>query len=141
MDIRIDSLIPFDSLKTNIDHVFSVVDKNGKVVLLKDNKPVYIVLKYDENNLTDVGISMSEMPNYTLHEAMRIVLSEAENKTMHAAELADEIYKRRLYLKKDGSKAEYTQIRARCGHYPDMFEALPGNFIKLKEDIKNERLI
>lgn len=136
MDIRIDSLIPFDSLKTNIDHVFSVVDKNGKVVLLKDNKPVYIVLKYDENNLTDVGISMSEMPNYTLHEAMRIVLSEAENKTMHAAELADEIYRRRLYLKKDGSKAEYTQIRARCGHYPDMFEALPGNFIKLKEDYK-----
>jgi len=134
MDIRIDSLIPFDSLKNNIDHVFSVVEKNGKVVLLKDNKPVYIVLKYDENNLTDVGISMSEMPNYTLHEAMRIVLSEAENKTMHAAELADEIYKRRLYLKKDGSKAEYTQIRARCGHYPDMFEALPGNYIKLKED-------
>ena len=132
MDIRIDSLIPFDSLKTNIDHVFSVVDKNGKVVLLKDNKPVYIVLKYDENNLTDVGISMSEMPNYTLHEAMKIVLSEAENKTMHAAELADEIYRRRLYLKKDGSKAEYTQIRARCGHYLDMFEALPGNRIKLK---------
>ena len=134
MDIRIDSLIPFDSLKTNIDHVFSVVDKNGKVVLLKDNKPAYIVLKYDENNLTDTGIGMQEMPNYTLHEAMKIVLSEAENKTMHAAELADEIYKRRLYLKKDGSKAEYTQIRARCGHYPDMFEALPGNYIKLKED-------
>jgi len=134
MDIRIDSLIPFDTLRTDLDHVFSIVEKNGKVVLLKDNKPVYIVLKYDENNLTDVGISMSEMPNYTLHEAMKIVLSEAENKTMHAAELADEIYKRRLYLKKDGSKAEYTQIRARCGHYPDMFEALPGNYIKLKED-------
>ena len=134
VDIKIDSLIPYDSLKTNIDHVFSVVDKNGKVVLLKDNKPAYIVLKYDENNLTDTGIGMQEMPNYTLHEAMKIVLSEAENKTMHAAELADEIYRRRLYLKKDGSKAEYTQIRARCGHYPDMFEALPGNYIKLKED-------
>src|SRR5690554_3546638 len=133
MDIRIDSLIPFDSLKTNIDHVFSVVDKNGKVVLLKDNKPVYIVLKYDENHLSDAGIGMQEMPNYTLHEAMRIVLSEAENKTMHAAELADEIYRRRLYLKKDGSKAQYTQIRARCGHYPDMFEALPGNIIRLKQ--------
>ncbi|MGB4215901.1 MAG: hypothetical protein WBJ83_03110, partial [Thermacetogeniaceae bacterium] len=117
MDIKIDSLIPYDSLKTNIEHVFSIVDKNGKVVLLKDNKPAYIVLKYDENNLTDTGIGMQEMPNYTLHEAMRIVLSEAENKTMHAAELADEIYRRRLYLKKDGSKAQYTQIRARCGHY------------------------
>ncbi|MGI6701141.1 MAG: hypothetical protein ACOX3U_01560 [Christensenellales bacterium] len=133
MDIRIDSLIPFDSLKTNIEHVFSVVDKNGKVVLLKDNKPIYIVLKYDENHLSDAGIGMQEMPNYTLHEAMRIVLSEAENKTMHAAELADEIYRRRLYLKKDGSKAQYTQIRARCGHYPDMFEALPGNIIRLKQ--------
>lgn len=133
MDIKIDSLIPFDSLKTNIEHVFSVVDKNGKVVLLKDNKPIYIVLKYDENHLSDAGIGMQEMPNYTLHEAMRIVLSEAENKTMHAAELADEIYRRRLYLKKDGSKAEYTQIRARCGHYPDMFEALPGNIIRLKQ--------
>ncbi len=97
MDIKIDSLIPFDSLKTNIGHVFSVVEKNGKAVLLKDNKPVYIILKYDENNLTDAGIGMSEMLNYKLHEAMRIVLSEAENKTMHAAELADEIYKRRLY--------------------------------------------
>jgi len=136
MDIKIDSLIPFDSLKTNIEHVFFVVDKNGKVVLLKDNKPAYIVLKYDENNLTDTGIGMQEMPNYTLHEAMKIVLSEAENKTMHVSELADEIYKRRLYLKKDGSKAEYTQIRARCGHYPDMFEALPGNYIKLKDGDK-----
>ena len=133
VDIKIDSLIPYDSLKTNIEHVFSIVDKNGKVVLLKDNKPAYIVLKYDENNLTDTGIGMQEMPNYTLHEAMRIVLSEAENKTMHAAELSDEIYRRRLYLKKDGSKAQYTQIRARCGHYPDMFEALPGNIIRLKQ--------
>jgi antitoxin Phd len=78
MDIRIDSLIPFDSLKTNIDHVFSVVEKNGKVVLLKNNKPAYIVLKYDENNLTDTEIGMNERPYYTLHEAMRIVLSEAE---------------------------------------------------------------
>ena len=136
MDIKIDSLIPFDSLKTNIDHVFSVVDKNGKVVLLKDNKPVYIVLKYDEKRSTDAGIVMQEMPNYTLHEAMKIVLLEAEDKTMHAAELADEIYRRRLYLKKDGSKAQYTQIRARCGHYPDMFEALPGNYIKLKDGDK-----
>ncbi len=136
MDIKIDSLIPFDSLKTNIEHVFYVVDKNGKVVLLKDNKPAYIVLKYDENNLADTEIGMNEMHYYTLHEAMRIVLSEAENKTMHAAELADEIYRRRLYLKKDGSKAEYTQIRARCGHYPELFEALPGNYIKLKKCVE-----
>jgi antitoxin Phd len=135
MDIRIDSLIPFDSLKTNIDHVFSVVDKNGKVVLLKDNKPVYIVLKYDAEGI-DVENIPDKHANYTLQEAMKIVLSEVDNKTMHASELADEIYKRRLYLQKNGKKAQYTQIRARCGHYPELFEALPGNYIKLKEGVE-----
>jgi len=134
MDVKIDSLIPFDLLRTDLEHVFSVVEKNGKVVLLKDNKPAYIVLKYDEKDIIADNVA-DKHANYTLHEAMRIVLSEAENKTMHAAELADEIYKRRLYLKKDGSKAEYTQIRARCGHYPDMFEALPGNLIRLKDKV------
>jgi antitoxin Phd len=44
MDVKIDSLIPFDLLRTDLEHVFSVVEKNGKVVLLKDNKPAYIVL-------------------------------------------------------------------------------------------------
>ena len=47
MDVKIDSLIPFDTLRTDLEHVFSIVEKNGKVVLLKDNKPVYVVLKYD----------------------------------------------------------------------------------------------
>ena len=131
MDIKIDSLIPFDTLRTDLEHVFSVVEKNGKVVLLKDNKPAYILMKYDTQAI-EVDTVPDKLINYTLQEAMKIVLSEAENKTMHASKLADEIYDRRLYLQKNGNKAQYTQIRARCGHYPDMFEALPGNFIKLK---------
>jgi antitoxin Phd len=60
--------------------------------------------------------------NCTLQEAMKIVLSEVDNKTMHASELADKIYERRLYLQKNGKKDQYTPIRARCRHYPDMFE-------------------
>jgi antitoxin Phd len=135
MDVKIDSLIPFDTLRTDLEHVFTVVEKNGKVVLLKDNKPAYIVLKYDVENMDAVNIP-DKHANYTLQEAMKIVLSEVENKTMHASELADEIYKRRLYLQKNGKKAQYTQIRARCGHYPELFEALPGNYIKLREDTK-----
>ena len=132
MDIKIDSLIPFDTLRTDLEHVFSVVEKNGKVVLLKDNKPAYILMKYD-TQAVEYDTEPNKQVNYTLQEAMKIVLSEAENKTMHASKLADEIYDRRLYLQKNGNKAQYTQIRARCGHYPDMFEALPGNYIKLKE--------
>ena len=135
MDVKIDSLIPFDLLRTDLEHVFSVVEKNGKVVLLKDNKPAYIVLKYDEKGIVDENIA-DKHANYTLQEAMKIVLSEADNKTMHASELADEIYKRKLYLQKNGKKAQYTQIRARCGHYPELFEALPGNYIKLKEGVE-----
>lgn len=132
MDIKIDSLISFDTLHTDLNHVFSVVEKNGKVVLLKDNKPVYIILKYDDTQVVDVNAIPAKAGNYTLHDAMKIVLSEVENKTMHASELADIIYERRLYVQKNGDKAQYTQVRARCGHYPDMFEALSGNYIKLK---------
>jgi antitoxin Phd len=40
MDIKIDSLVSFDTLRNDVDHVFSVVEKNGTVVLLKDiNQP------------------------------------------------------------------------------------------------------
>lgn len=132
MDIKIDSLIPFDTLQTDLEQVFCIVEKNGKVVLLKDNKPAYILMKYD-TQVIEVDTEPDKQINYTLHEAMRIVLSEAENKTMHASKLADEIFERRLYLQKNGKKAQYTQIRARCGHYSDMFEALPGNYIRFME--------
>ena len=103
MDVKIDSLIPFDLLRTDLEHVFSVVEKNGKVVLLKDNKPAYIVLKYDEKDIIADNVA-DKHANYTLQEAMKIVLSEADNKTMHASELVDEIYKRKLYLQKNGKK-------------------------------------
>jgi antitoxin Phd len=89
------------------------------------------VLKNDAEGIVAENIT-DKHATYTLQKAMKIVLSEAEHKTMHASELADEIYRRRLYLQKNGKKAQYTQIRARCGHYLDMFEALPGNYIKLK---------
>jgi antitoxin Phd len=65
---------------------------------------------------------------------MRLILLEKDDYIMHAADLADEIYERRLYVKKNGEKAKYTQVRARCGKYHKIFEALPGNRIKLKSE-------
>ena len=132
MDVKLDSLIPFDKIKTDLYSVFAVVEKNGKVVLLKDNQPVYIIIKYDETTALMTQETNVKVVNYTLHEAMKIVLQGADNYTMHASALADEIYSRKLYLQKNGGKAQYSQIRARCGHYPDLFEALQGNYIKLK---------
>lgn len=133
MEINIDSLISFDALHSELEHVFSVVEKNGRVVIIKDNRPAYIILKFDCQQSINLGTTSEKEKSYTLQEAMRIVLEEADDKTMHASKLADEIYDRNLYLQKNGKKAQYTQIRARCGHYPEMFEALSGNFIRLKQ--------
>lgn len=81
-DIEIDSLIPFDVLRTDLEHVFSIVDEN-------DNR--YSKKLYASRNCEDCALR---------------------------------------------ERTQDTRIRARCGHYPDMFEALLGNYIKLKEDEK-----
>ena len=132
MKVSLNSLIPFEKIKTDANAIFDLVEKNGRIVLIKDNQPLYIIMKYDADLDLIEKSPIVETPKNTLQEAMRIVLSEAEGNKMHAAALADEIFNRRLYLQKNGGKAKYNQIRSRCGHYPDMFEALPGNFIKLK---------
>jgi len=123
-------------MKTDFDDIFKVVEKNGKVVILKDNEPVYILLKYDRSAGPIEKILGPSIPKRTLQEAMKIVLREVESRKMQAAELSDEIYRRKLYLKKDGTQAMYNQIRARCGHYLELFEALPGNIIQLKEGVE-----
>lgn len=135
MEINIKSLTSIEMLLNDTEGVFKIVDDIGKVVILKDNKPAYIISKYEENSDVQAN-TLAEKTTYTLQEAMKIVLSEVENKTLHASELADIIYNRKLYVQKNGEKAKYNQLRARCGHYPDMFEAMSGNYIRLKEGIK-----
>lgn len=135
MDISIDSLIPYHDLQSDPERVFSIVEKNGNVVLLKDNKPAYLLLKYKgRTGKRDLPARQA----FTLHEAMKLVLSEAPDHTMHARDLADEIYDRGLYVRRDGDKAPHIQIRATCSHYKHLFEAIPGNLIKLREDVTEQ---
>lgn len=136
MEVSLESLISYEKLKIDLDDVFKVVEKNGKAVILKDNEPMYIILKYDRTTGAIEKILGPSTPKRTLQEAMKIILKEVDGRKMHAAELSDEIYRRKLYLKKDGTQAKYNQIRSRCGHYPEMFEALPGNIIQLKEGVE-----
>lgn len=137
MSIDFDSLVAYEDLIANPERILKKVEVKGKIVILKNNKPVYVVGRFDEFNLIDADGENQKKPRITLHEAMKIVLEEKENKTMHADEIADAIYKRNLYLKKDGTRAGYNQVRARCSHYPEMFETLPGNMIRLiKESIE-----
>ncbi|SMC81754.1 hypothetical protein [Papillibacter cinnamivorans] len=138
MSIDLDALIPFERIKNEPQQVFDLVDKCGQVILLKNNAPAYIIVKpemvlgFQQQAAIPTITNKHKSSAYTLQEAMKLVLLETEGNQLHAAELADTIFLKGLYYKKNGSKAEYNQIRARCGHYPDMFEALPGNIIRLK---------
>ncbi len=133
MHISLDSLVPFEKLENDMPFVLGVVEKKGHVVLLKDNKPAYILIKYMEGIALPEKVVEAKKSGYTLQEAMKVVLMEQGDQKMHAAKLADEIYERGLYYKKNGDKAQYNQIRARANNYPDLFEALPGNIIKLAD--------
>ncbi len=135
MEINIESLIPFETLKNDLDNVLKVVDEKGRIVILKDNQPVYIIAKYTAGDSSPKPYSQKKASTYTLQEAMKIVLKEHKENKMHAADIADEIYRSGLYYKKDGGKAQYNQIRARASHYPHLFEALKGNIIRLKEGV------
>ncbi|HPS34399.1 MAG TPA: hypothetical protein PK854_03945 [Oscillospiraceae bacterium] len=138
MDVKLDMLIAYEKfLQAPID-VLDIVDKYGQAIILKNNAPFYIIIKPQvataNNSASDDLIRRT--PMLTLQEAMKTVLLDAKDHQMHAAELADKIYDRGLYVQKNGEKAKYNQMRARCGHYPEMFEALKGNVIRLrtKED-------
>lgn len=58
---------------------------------------------------------------------MQALLMEVDNQTLHASVFAQIIFEQKLYI-----KAQYNQIRARCGHYLEIFEALAGKYIRLK---------
>ena len=70
--------------------------------------------------------------NLTLRQAVKKVLQNHEGGPMHVSVIADILYHDKLYTKRDGSKAHYTQVRAMCGHYPDDFVTLPGNKVELR---------
>jgi antitoxin Phd len=132
MKVSLDSLIPYEKLKNSLSEVLDLVEEKGHVVILKNNEPAFIISDYKSGLLIKDEQPNIKRSDYTLQEAMKIVLMEQEDQQLHAAKLADEIYKRGLYYKKNGEKAQYNQIRARANHYPELFKPLAGNIIKLK---------
>ncbi len=167
MEIKIESLVSYEKIKKQTDAVFKLVDRNDTVVVLKNNQPAYLILKYEAGITTaEKNIVISESatieekvpkkrgrkpkdeaaqktktaakktedkkPRMKLQEAMQLVLAETEDQQLHAGELAEAVYQRGLYTKRDGSKAPANQLRSSCNNYKDLFEVLPGNIIKLK---------
>lgn len=61
-----------------------------------------------------------------LHEAMKVILCEQQNKAMHNKNLAEIINKRGLYRKKDNTDVEGKQIYSRARKYSQFFEVKDG---------------
>jgi len=66
-----------------------------------------------------------------LHDAIKVVLSKRLSKTATTEEIADEIAKKGLYLRKDGKTAKKKQIDARVRKHRDMFTIIAPQTIKL----------
>jgi hypothetical protein len=67
----------------------------------------------------------------TLHEAIRMVLSERPTLTATTSELSEEIERRRLYTRKDGLSAKAQQINARARKYPNLFNIDGTGIVRL----------
>ena len=68
----------------------------------------------------------------TLHEAMRIVLQEAPDRTATTTHIANEIIKRQLYIQRKGGSVFPEQIFLRARQYPRLFELVGRTIVKLK---------
>jgi len=68
----------------------------------------------------------------TLHEAMRIILQEFPSRTATFNSVANAIAKRGLYSQKEGGDAPSSQIRLRARKYPQLFEVIPPDRVRLK---------
>jgi chorismate mutase len=66
----------------------------------------------------------SESParQMTLHEAMKTILEERDDRSMSVRDLAAEVTQRGLYRKRDGSPVEVNQVHARAKNYDKLFE-------------------
>lgn len=71
-------------------------------------------------------------PPLTLHVALTRVLEDTGNGWMTARELADEVNRRGLYRKRDGSAVEVNQVHARTKNYEHLFEK-DGPKIRLRK--------
>jgi hypothetical protein len=66
--------------------------------------------------------TLTESQGLTLHEALKVVLAEHDNRWMTVTDLAEAINSRELYRRRDGAPIQPGQIHARASNYSNMFE-------------------
>ena len=51
MEIRTENLVSISEANQNFSKVARMVEENGDVVILKNNKPEFLISKFDENKI------------------------------------------------------------------------------------------
>jgi antitoxin Phd len=135
----------YDEFLSNPIKAMEKAEEFGEIIIIKDNRPMFVVKKLDTLNRNEESISESlseqlhsysrrpyrRTGEFTLREAVLEVLRSSDEEVMHVSDIADVLFHEKLYTKRDGTKAHYTQVRAMCGQYPEEFVTLPGNKVKL----------
>ncbi|WP_373815541.1 HTH domain-containing protein [Porphyromonas loveana] len=65
---------------------------------------------------------MTKQKKMTLHEAMILIIKEKGISPMSSTDIAQEVNKRKLYIKDDKTEVEPDQIKLRAMKYPQYFE-------------------
>jgi hypothetical protein len=116
-----------DQIRTELET--GLMDAEAELMQLDARRSELVALI--ERAKAAIGLPRSPCPveearGQTLHEALAQILRENDNRWMTARELTDEVNRRRLYRKRDGSAVEVNQVHARTKNYEDVFEKSDG---------------
>ncbi len=78
MKLRIKQLVSLKEANQNFSRVARTVDAEGYVLLLRNNKPAYLVFAYDENDNSDDNESLLDV----LHRLLEKKRARKNNKNM-----------------------------------------------------------
>jgi len=76
MKLRIKQLVSLKEANQNFSRVARTVDAEGYVLLLRNNKPAYLVFAYDENDISDDNESLLD----ALHRLLEKKRARKNNK-------------------------------------------------------------
>ncbi len=78
MKLHIKQLVSLKEANQNFSRVARTVDAEGYVLLLRNNKPAYLVFAYDENDISDDNESLLD----ALHRLLEKKRARKNNKNM-----------------------------------------------------------
>ena len=127
MKLSLDGIVGVEELKNNFDKVAEKLKVYEEIIIVdKEGMPKYKLSYLKLNEIVRPKAKCA-----TLVEAIERVLSVEPGNTLHVDQIVKDIEWGNLYFKKDGSRAKREDVRATAQNYPDKFECLKGNNIRL----------